>query len=150
MDIQVGLSYSILSDYGARWLTRGSADIIAYIVKTAGSGLAALLGRRNKAGNTPLHWAALNGHVEAVRGLVEAGADPYVQNAVGHDAIYEAEVNDRREAVEWMLKEGGLEGLEGEGEAEGEGEEGVSEEGLREQLSGLEVGEGKGKEKASS
>ena len=32
-----------------------------------------------------------------------------MQNKAGHDSVYEAERNDRREAVEWMLKEGGLE-----------------------------------------
>jgi hypothetical protein len=132
--------------------------------------LVALLNKRNKAGNTALHWAALNGHLEAVKVLVDGGADPYIQNNVGHDAIYEAEVNDKKEAVEWMLKEGDLDaydeavGAEGEGGAEeGEGEgprrpgapgpaqgEEVSEEGLREQLDALAVGEGKGKEKASS
>lgn len=141
----------------------GFADIIAHVVATVGPEkpeLVALLNKRNKAGNTALHWAALNGHLEAVKALVDGGADPYIQNNVGHDAIYEAEVNDKKEAVEWMLKEGDLDaydeavGAEGEGGAEdGEGEgqdEEVSEEGLREQLDALAVGEGKGKEKASS
>ena len=32
-------------------------------------------------------------------------------NSRGHDAVYEAELNDKREVVEWVLKEGG-EGLE--------------------------------------
>jgi hypothetical protein len=95
-----------------------------------------------------------------VKSLVDGGADPYIQNNVGHDAIYEAELNDKREAVEWMLKEGDLEGLEGEGaegEADGEGSaeaEGQGEgeqESLKEQLEKLDVGgedKGKGKERA--
>ncbi|KFY21015.1 hypothetical protein V491_03232, partial [Pseudogymnoascus sp. VKM F-3775] len=92
----------------------GHSDIIKHLLTTlppSSPSLPTLLNSRNAAGNTPLHWAALNGHLSAVQVLVEAGADPYIQNGVGHDAIYEAEVNDRKEAVDWMLKEGG-EGLE--------------------------------------
>ncbi|OBT78616.1 hypothetical protein VF21_02364 [Pseudogymnoascus sp. 05NY08] len=136
----------------------GHAEILKHLLTTLSSfsTLPTLLNSRNKAGNTPLHWAALNGHLSAVQVLVEAGADPYIQNGVGHDAIYEAEVNDRKEAVDWMLKEGG-EGLEELGEAAGGedeemggevGEEGQVEgmEGLKEAVEGLSVGKGKGKE----
>ena len=119
-----------------------------------------LLSAQNSAGNTPLHWAALNGHLTSVQCLVEKGADPYLQNKAGHDAVYEAERNDRREAVEWMLKEGGLE-EEMEG-VQGEAEEMTQEEGekdLKEQLEDLNLkgdaakkqeteAEGKGKGKA--
>ncbi|RDW84761.1 ankyrin-1 [Coleophoma cylindrospora] len=87
-----------------------------------------ILNAQNKAGNTPLHWAALNGHLECVKVLLEAGGDPTITNQRGHDAVYEAELNDKKEVVEWVLKEGG-EGLEegvggdaGEGDAEGEEE----------------------------
>lgn len=60
--------------------------------------------------------------------LLEAGADPTITNQAGHDAVYEAELNDKREVVEWVLKEGGegLEegiGREGEGEGEEDGDE---------------------------
>lgn len=70
-----------------------------------------ILNTQNKAGNTPLHWAALNGHLECVKVLLEAGGDPTITNQRGHDAVYEAELNDKKEVVEWVLKEGG-EGLE--------------------------------------
>jgi len=68
-----------------------------------------------------------------------------ILNGRGHDAIYEAELAERRDVVEWVLREGG-EGVEkglgggdgGEGEGEGEegGEEGmvVDEKGLQGQL----------------
>lgn len=95
-----------------------------------------ILNAQNKAGNTALHWAALNGHLDAVKVLLEEGADPTITNSRGHDAVYEAEVNDRKEVVDWVLKEGG-EGLEmgvaggEEGELEGE-EIGDEDEGMAE------------------
>jgi ankyrin repeat protein len=76
----------------------------------------------NEAGNTPLHWAALNGHLESVKLLVQAGADVTIINRAGHDAVYEAEINDKNEVVDWLL--GAVEELEkgigqtGEAEAE--------------------------------
>ena len=70
-----------------------------------------IINAQNEAGNTALHWAALNGHLEAVKVLLENGGDPTITNARGHDAVYEAELNDKQEVVEWVLKEGG-EGLE--------------------------------------
>ena len=71
----------------------------------------AILNAQNKSGNTALHWAALNGHLESVKKLLEYGADPTITNQKGHDAVYEAELNDKKDVVEWVLKEGG-EGLE--------------------------------------
>lgn len=80
-----------------------------------------LVNARNASGNTPLHWAALNGALDTVKILLERGADPLLTNEAGHDAIYEAELAGREEVVEWVLKEGG-EGLE-VGIAGGEAEE---------------------------
>ena len=59
--------------------------------------------RQNEAGNTALHWAAMNGHLDAVKILVGAGADTRVKNRAGKEAIYEAEVNEREEVVTWLL-----------------------------------------------
>jgi len=42
--------------------------------------------------------------------LLEHGADASILNSAGHDAVYEAEMAERQEVVEWLLKEGkGLE-----------------------------------------
>jgi hypothetical protein len=50
-----------------------------------------LVNHRNNAGNTPLHWAALNTHLNCVKALVEAGADISAKNNAGHDAAFLAE-----------------------------------------------------------
>ena len=71
-----------------------------------------LVNHRNVSGNTPLHWAAMNGHIEVVKVLVAAGADPSVRNEAGRDCVVEAEVaaeNGRnaeavKECVVWMLR----------------------------------------------
>lgn len=62
-----------------------------------------MLSPQNASGNTPLHWACLNGHLETVKTLVDAGADVTVTNNAGHDAVYEAEVNNKPEVSEWLL-----------------------------------------------
>jgi ankyrin repeat protein len=68
----------------------------------------AFVNHRNYSGNTPLHWAALNTHLECVKALVEAGADIAVKNDAGHDAVFLAE------RAAWDAS------AENEGEGEGE------------------------------
>lgn len=81
----------------------------------------------NEAGNTALHWAALNGHLECVKLLVQSGADVTIINKAGHDAVFEAEINDKQEVVDWLL--GAVEELEngigqtGEGSSQDNGDE---------------------------
>lgn len=70
----------------------------------------AILNLQNGSGNTALHWAALNGHLEAVKILIAAGANSFVTNKAGHDAVYEAEINSKEDVVEWLFKEGDLDG----------------------------------------
>jgi ankyrin repeat protein len=81
--------------------------------------------KQNQSGNTSLHWSALNGHMDIVKTLLAHGADASILNTSGHDAVYEAEMNDKQELAEYLLKEAlGLEkaiGREGDGkEAEDE------------------------------
>lgn len=56
--------------------------------------LASFINYRNYTGNTPLHWAALNTHLDCVKALVEAGADISLKNDAGHDALFLAERAD--------------------------------------------------------
>jgi uncharacterized protein len=58
---------------------------------------------QNNAGNTPLHWACLNNHVDTAKLLIQEGADMFVKNVVGRDAIWEAEQRENEELVGWML-----------------------------------------------
>ena len=65
-----------------------------------------LVNHKNISGNTPLHWAALNGHLQCVKALVAAGADASITNKAGHDAVYEAECSGKegaKEVAEWIL-----------------------------------------------
>lgn len=104
----------------------GSQQIITFLLallppSPAGSPAATskrILDHKNSSGNTALHWAALNGHLEAVKALVEAGADPGVMNAAGRDAIVEAEMSGKDGADKcgvWMLEHwaGAEEGIGG-------------------------------------
>lgn len=85
-----------------------------------------LVNHQNVSGNTPLHWAAVNGHLEVVQLLVQHGADPTIVNAAGRDAVVEAEFSARDGAdkcADWMLKNcDGLEKGVGAGVGEGSGE----------------------------
>ena len=106
----------------------------------------------NNSGNTPLHWAALNGHLEAVKLLVSAGADTTKTNLAEHDAITEAERSGNVEVAEWLLSQRhgneeseGLEETQMDGPSGNEPNNDNSEEtepimnGLQEEVSSLTV-----------
>ncbi|TKA67396.1 hypothetical protein B0A49_05976 [Cryomyces minteri] len=80
-----------------------------------------LINHPNASGNTPLHWASLNGHLSCAKQLVAAGADVWAKNAQGHTAMFEADAGERWDVVGWLASVGG--GEEEEGSRDGEGEE---------------------------
>lgn len=70
----------------------------------------------NELGNTALHWACLNGHLAVVQALCNAGADPFVKNGAGHDAIFEAENAGKEDVETWFLQKYNVDQEEGEDE----------------------------------
>ena len=104
-----------------------------------------LINTPNIYGNRPLHYAALNGHLDTVKVLVAAGADISLKNEVGRDAVFEAENGEKLDVVEWLLnqikKAGDGEGMGSveeklEEDLEGEGEVEV---GLREEIQSMDI-----------
>lgn len=67
------------------------------------------MNRVNDAGNTPLHWASLNGHAGVVHVLTDNGADVWVKNAAGNLPVFEAERAGKDEVVAVLLLAGGKE-----------------------------------------
>ena len=89
-------------------------DTLKGLLTMSTSNPAISINLQNASGNTPLHWAALNGHLPAVKLLIEAGADPTIINKAGKDAVYEAEANEKNEVATWLLTKGkGLENAVG-------------------------------------
>lgn len=103
----------------------------------------AFINHRNHSGNTPLHWAALNTHIECVKALVEAGADVTIKNDAGHDAVFLAE----RAAWSASAEEGDANESEEQtqeiemtvGEGEGQAEQGQQQAGAGEMSAGRQV-----------
>ncbi|KAF5315726.1 hypothetical protein D9611_004867 [Ephemerocybe angulata] len=57
-------------------------------------------------GRSPLHIAALNGHVRSVQFLLQSGALVHLRDATGHTALYYAARQGHETAVEVMLQAG--------------------------------------------
>ncbi|KAM0723866.1 hypothetical protein Q7P37_000856 [Cladosporium fusiforme] len=106
------------------------------ILTSYSTSLPAYLDRPNAQGSTPLHWAALNGHLAIVKQLVSAGADMWAKNEAGHLAMFEAERADKGDVVQFLLEAGGKE-VERTG-----AEAGVSEEEMKDMQVEEDAGEG--------
>ncbi|CDK24325.1 unnamed protein product [Kuraishia capsulata CBS 1993] len=98
----------------------GHSEVIKYLLSLLSEEDSKfLVNKRNEHGNTALHWAALNGHLDAVKVLCEYGADAFIQNNIGRDAIYEAENNDKGDVGNFLLQHFSVEPEEDEEEEEG-------------------------------
>ncbi|EME43524.1 hypothetical protein DOTSEDRAFT_97520, partial [Dothistroma septosporum NZE10] len=90
--------------------------------QTNGASHSKLVNHGNREGNTPIHWAAYNGHLAVVKLLVAAGADMWVKNAAGHLAMFEAERAEKDDVVQYLLEVGGKDvetgGSEGQASAD--------------------------------
>lgn len=80
----------------------------------------AFLDEPNEHGNTGLHWAALGGHLETVKFLVESGASPALANEHDFVALDMANQNDKTEVSQYFLSF--LTKLEGENTENGLGD----------------------------
>ncbi|KAJ5398123.1 hypothetical protein N7509_006236 [Penicillium cosmopolitanum] len=117
----------------------GNIEILSFLLQKLSAGGVAqrttFINHTNHSGNTPLHWAALNTHLECVKALVEAGADVAIKNDAGHDAVFlaeraawsaSAEVVEENENGDQEI-EMTIGGDEGEAQGEGEGQQSVGE-----------------------
>lgn len=73
----------------------------------------------NEFGNTGLHWAALGGHLETVKLLMDNGASPAIANDKNYVPLDLASFGEKFEVVDYFLKQSG--------EIEGGNEEGLDE-----------------------
>ncbi|PIA92429.1 Ankyrin repeat-containing protein [Cercospora beticola] len=90
----------------------GLAELLPSLLSQLGAAEgtpASFVNHGNKEGNTPLHWAAYNGHLNIVKLLIAAGADMWQKNAAGHLAMFEAERADKNDVVQYLLEAGGKE-----------------------------------------
>ncbi|GAD91839.1 predicted protein [Paecilomyces variotii No. 5] len=114
----------------------GNIEILSYLLTTLSSAStpSSIINHCNHSGNTPLHWAALNTHLDCVKALVEAGADLDVKNDAGHDAVFLAE------RTAWSTEQKEAEEKKNEDEAEAQAESGEDKEnGTRKISKGEEV-----------
>lgn len=74
----------------------------------------AYLDAANEFGNTGLHWAALGGHLDTVKLLMDNGAAPALANDKNYVPLDLASFNDKFDVVDYFLSK--TEGMEGENE----------------------------------
>ncbi|KAI8898919.1 ankyrin repeat-containing domain protein [Globomyces pollinis-pini] len=79
----------------------GHNDVLKYLFKYI---LPTDINVQNAEGSTPLHWAALNGHLETVKLLLDFGANATIRNQVGISPATLAEQNNHLECVKVLLE----------------------------------------------
>ncbi|KAH6914076.1 cytoplasmic protein [Coprinopsis sp. MPI-PUGE-AT-0042] len=84
----------------------GHLELLRYLLPIVP---ASLLAAQNSAGSTPLHWAALNSHLDVAKALVEFPPGPGVdlidiKNKAGHSPLAEAEFSGWDEGAKWLVE----------------------------------------------
>jgi hypothetical protein len=80
-------------------------ELLAYLLPKLPS---TLFSTPNSSGSTPLHWAALNGHLPIAKALVLVSNSPGdslidIKNDAGRTAVGEAEMMERNEVAQWLV-----------------------------------------------
>ncbi|KAF5326541.1 hypothetical protein D9611_000182 [Ephemerocybe angulata] len=83
----------------------GHLDALNYLLPLVPK---SLLSAQNSAGSTPLHWAALNAHLEVAKVLVEYSDGPGIdlidiKNLAGHSPLAEAEFSGWDEGAKYFV-----------------------------------------------
>ncbi|KAI5995350.1 hypothetical protein F5J12DRAFT_406813 [Pisolithus orientalis] len=81
-------------------------DILEYLFSLVPT---SLLAQQNHAGSTPLHWAALNRHLQIAQKLIQHPGGPGVdlidiKNAAGRSPLGEAEMAEWDEGAQWFAQ----------------------------------------------
>ncbi|KAI6100599.1 ankyrin repeat-containing domain protein [Pisolithus sp. B1] len=84
----------------------GHVDVLEYLLPLVPS---PLLAQQNHAGSTPLHWAALNRHLQVTQKLVQHPGGPGIdlidiKNAMGRSPLGEAEMAEWDEGARWFVQ----------------------------------------------
>lgn len=84
----------------------GHVDILEYLFSLVPT---SLLAQQNHAGSTPLHWAALNRHLQIAQKLIQHPGGPGVdlidiKNAAGRSPLGEAEMAEWDEGAQWFAQ----------------------------------------------
>ncbi|KAF8845910.1 cytoplasmic protein [Paxillus ammoniavirescens] len=84
----------------------GHTDVLEYLLPSVPP---SLLIKQNNAGSTPLHWAALNKHLEIAQKLVQYPGGPGVdmidiKNAAGRSPLAEAEMEEWDDGAKWFVQ----------------------------------------------
>ena len=94
------------------------------------------INHENSDGNTALHWACMNQHVNVTQALIESGSNPLLKNHGGRDSLFEAESRKNETLILLLLKNVELE----EGKNMESGSDGIEEtEGIHEEIQKEEV-----------
>ena len=71
---------------------------------------------KDEEGDTPLHYAALEGHLDIVKLLLEHGADPNVKDGFGETPLHFAALEGHLDVAKLLLEHGAdpnVQGVEG-------------------------------------